>query len=190
MTDVELLVDWIDDFASKMRREVGPLTHEELYWQPDAEANSIGVTVWHVSRWLDLLTVRALENRPPDDEQWHTRGWLDKTGYDPRGVGYGGLGAITGYTLEEVAAIPRLSSDDLLAYLDQVCEALREHLLAMPAGALHDIAPGLGGKYTPYDWLKMLMPGCYGHLGEIQALRAMHARSLRSSMELEQALGA
>jgi hypothetical protein len=136
MTDVELIVDWLDDLAARMGAEIEPLTPEELNWQPDAEANSIGVTVWHVARWLDLLTVRILENRPPGDEQWHTRGWRESTGYDPRGIGSGGLGAISGYTLEEVAAIPRLSAHDLLTYLGQVCGVLRQHLVKMPDGAL------------------------------------------------------
>ncbi len=191
MTDVELIVDWLDDLAANMRAEIEPLTLEGLYWQPDAEANSIGVTVWHVARWLDLLKVRILENRPPDDEQWHTRGWRESTGYDPRGIGSRGLGAISGYTLEEVAAIPRLSAHDLAAYLDQVCGALRQHLLEMPDGALHEIAPGLGGKYTAYDWIKAVLPGCFGHLGEIQALKAMYARASRGSIiEQAEALGA
>ena len=148
-----------------------------MTWQPDTEGNSITITVWHFSRWLDLLTVRALENRPPEEEQWQTRGCAQKTGYDPRGIGYQGFGALTDYTQEEVAAIPVLSADELLTYLDQVCEALRQHLLSLPEEALYQPAMGLGGRRTPYQWIKSILLGSYGHLGEIEALKAMQGRT-------------
>src|SRR5260370_30284396 len=105
------------------------LSPTELAWRPDAQGNSIGVTVWHYSRWLDLLVVRFLQNRSAGEEQWHTQGWATRTGYDPRGIGFAGLGAITGYTQEEVAAIPQMSGEELLAYLDQACTVLRQYLL-------------------------------------------------------------
>ncbi|MFL5801023.1 MAG: hypothetical protein ACJ8CR_04700 [Roseiflexaceae bacterium] len=96
-----------------------------------------------------MLGTRALADQPAVQELWHTRGWAARGGYDPHGVGYEGLGVLTGYTLAEVAAIPRLSAGDLLEYLDQVCAALRERLLALPEGGLHQPAPGLGGRRTP-----------------------------------------
>ena len=177
MNDVELIADLVAYLAQSVRDEIERLSQEELVWQPDAEGNGIAITVWHFSRWLDLLTVRALENRPPEEEQWHTRGWTQKTGYDPRGIGYQGFGVLTDYTQEEVAVVPRLCADELLTYLDQVCEALRQHLLSMPEGALHQPAAGLGGRRTPYQWIKPILRGCYGHLGEIEALKAMQKRA-------------
>lgn len=177
MNDVELIADLVAYLAQSVHDAIESLSQEELTWQPDAEGNSIAITVWHFSRWLDLLTVRALENRPPEEEQWQTRGWAQKTGYDPRGIGYQGFGVLTDYTQEEVAAVPILSADEVLMYLDQVCEALRQHLLSMPEGALHQPAAGLGGRRTPYQWIKPILRGCYGHLGEIEALKAMQKRA-------------
>ena len=121
MNDIELLAEWVEDFAHDVRSEIEDLSPEDLAWQTDPQANSIGVTVWHVSRWLDLLTVRALQNRSPEEEQWHTEGWAAKTGYDPRGIGYRGLGAITGYTWEEVQAIPPLSADEWVKLILKGC---------------------------------------------------------------------
>ena len=180
----EILADWISDLARDVREQVQKLSLDELTWQPDSEANSIGLTVWHFSRWLDLLAVRALENRPPEEEQWFTRGWAQKTGYDPRGTGYAGLGALTGYTQAEVALVPTLSADDLLTYLDQVCETLRSQLLAMSGEAVHQVVPGLTGKRTPYQWVKPILQGCFGHLGEIECLNAMRARQVASDSSL------
>src|SRR5262245_47420141 len=114
MQDIELFVEWLGDYARDMRREIEGLTPEALAWQPDSQGNSIGVTVWHSSRWLDLVNVRALQNRPQAEEQWFTRGWAEETGYDPRGVGSQGFGAVTGYTWAEVEAIPALPASALL----------------------------------------------------------------------------
>ena len=179
MRDVEILTDLIEKLAGDVREEVGELSQEELDWQPDSEANSIGVTVWHFSRWLDVLATRALADQPAGQERWQTRGWAARSGYDPHGVGYEGLGVLTGYTLAEVAAIPRLSAGDLLEYLDQVCAALRERLLVLPEGGLHQPAPGLGGRRTPYQWVRSILMGCFGHVGEIEALKAMRERKVR-----------
>ncbi len=181
MQDVELLAEWVQDFARDMRREIEPLSTEDLSWQPDPQANSIGITVWHVSRWLDLLLVRILQNRPPEEEQWHVQGWAARTGYDPHGIGYQGFGAVTGYTWEEVQAIPALSAGDLLAYLDQASTALHEYLRGLSSETLHQPTLGLKGTRTAYGWVKPVLKGCLGHLGEIQALKAMIARKTQTT---------
>jgi hypothetical protein len=174
-----MLVDWIQDLSNSVRYEVGALSAEDLAWRPDAEANNIGVTVWHMARWLDVITVQVLSNKPADQELWHTRGWAKKTGYDPRGIGYKGLGVVMGYTQAEVKAIPILSADELLAYFDQTCAALCDHLRhATPPGALHQPPlPESGRQRTAYQSLKPILQGCFGHVGEIEALKAMQARS-------------
>ena len=179
MRDVELLADLIERLVRDVRAEVAELSSEELSWQPDPEANNIGVTVWHFSRWLDMLAIQALANRPAAEELWQTRGWAARTGYDPRGIGYRGLGLLTGYTQAEVAAVPHLTASQVLEYLEQASGALREQLLALPSGALYQPTPGLGGKRTVYDLLISILTGCFGHVGEIEALKAMRARALR-----------
>lgn len=180
MKDVELLADLVAHLAHRVRQEIAELSYDELTWQPDAEGNSIGLTVWHFSRWLDVLTVRIYENRPATDEQWFTRSWAEKTGYDPRGLGFMGLGAITGYTWAEAAAVPILQVADLLTYLDQVCEALRQCLLSLPEGALYQPAPGLPDGRTLYQRSRAILTGSFGHVGEIEALKAMQKRAARN----------
>lgn len=88
MTNLELLAELIEDLARDLRPEVGPLTPEELDWNPGPQANSIGVTLWHMARGMDLLAVRVLQSKLADEEHWPTNGWREKTSYDPRGVGY------------------------------------------------------------------------------------------------------
>lgn len=183
MTDVELLADLVASLAEGIHQAVTGLSRDELMWRPDAEGNSIGVTVWHISRGLDVLKVRFLEHRPAEAEQWHTRGWAEKTGYDPRGIGAGGLGILSGYTQEEVASIPVLTSEEFLAYLDQASEALCQHLLSLPEGALSQPTLVAGERLTTYQVIKGIVLGCVGHLGEIEALKALQIRAKQRSPE-------
>jgi hypothetical protein len=184
MTDMELLAELIDDLARDLRPEIEPLTLEELAWQPGPQANSIGITLWHIARGLDLLTVRVLQNKPPEEEHWHTRGWRAKTGYDPRGIGYGGWGVITGYSWEEVQAVPALTAGELLEYLEQACGALSAQVRALTSEAARQRAPGLmGGKLTYYRWVKEFYKGFQAHVGEIVAIKALMARAKAPAQE-------
>jgi hypothetical protein len=181
VTDTEILIDLVRRLARGVRTDIAGLSQEALDWQPDPEANSMGVTVWHFSRWIDFVRVRALENRPAEDELWFARGWAAETGYDPRGLGFGGLGALTDYTMDQVRAVPTLPADALLRYLDQACDALVQYLQTMPSAELYLPAPGLNGLYasprTAYQWLIATLLGSHRHLGEIQALRLLQARA-------------
>jgi ketosteroid isomerase-like protein len=182
MIDREVLADLVVDLTAGIHQAITGLSAQELAWQPDAEGNSIGVTVWHISRGLDVLKVRFLE-QPALAELWHTQGWVQKTGYDPRGIGTGGLGILTGYTLEEVAAIPQLTAENLLAYLDQAAEALRQYLLSLSEEALAQTKVAMGESLTAYQLIKGILLGCVGHLGEIEALKALHLRATESLAE-------
>ena len=183
MTDLELFVDLVDDLTKGIHKQVSGLSHKELTWQPDTEGNSIGVTVWHISRGLDVLKVRFLEQRPAEAEQWYTQGWARQTAYDPRGIGTGGLGILSGYTRQEVSAIPELSAEELLAYLDQVSHALRQYLLSLPEGALAQPTTFVGERLTGYLVIKEIVLGCVGHLGEIEALKALQTRAKQRSTD-------
>jgi DinB superfamily len=177
MPDVGVIGDLFGDFIATMHREITDLDAEALAWQPDPEANSISITVWHVARWMDVLGTRILQGRSAEGEQWHTQGWAKRTGYDPRGIGAYGIGAITGYTQEEVAAIPRMDSADLLAYLDQAYAVVKEQLTNITAEALEGPVPDPVFKGTIYRWLRILVGGFFGHVGEIQALKSMRERT-------------
>src|SRR6266571_946289 len=183
MTDIEVLADLVASLALGIHQAVTGLSVAELTWRPDAEGNSIGVTVWHCSRGLDVLKVQFLEQQQSLAEQWFTQGWARKTAYDPRGIGTGGLGILSGYTQEEVAAIPVLSAEELLAYLDQVSDALCQYLLSLPEGALSHSTMFLGESLTAYQVIREILLGCVGHLGEIEALKALHTRAKWRSPE-------
>lgn len=178
MNELELFAELIDDLTKDLRPVIEPLTVEELKWQPGEQANSIGVTLWHIGRGLDVLRMHILQNEPAENELWHSMGWCDRLGYDPRGVGYAGLGMLTGYTWEEVQAIPAMSAADLLAYLDQTCAAASAQLRNMGSDTAKQPVPWLmEGKLSYFDWIKLLYKDFQSHCGEILAIKSLMARS-------------
>ncbi|MEW5871079.1 MAG: DinB family protein [Chloroflexota bacterium] len=182
MQPVNVLLDMLEHFGYVLHRVISDMPDEALQWQPDPEANNIAVTVWHISRALDLLKVKILENQPHQKQLWYEKGWADKTNYDPAGLGVAGLGNLAGYTLEQVKAVPHLSAEQSLVYFDQVGEALSAYLKSLPPDGLEQPPAGwpasLGspGPECVYDVLMMFLLDNREHLGEIKAIKAMWNR--------------
>ncbi|WP_027342122.1 DinB family protein [Hamadaea tsunoensis] len=176
-TTVDLLSTWLADLATAVRRRFTDLPDDAVAYRPDPGGNSVGLTLWHFTRWLDLLTQRAWRGLPVAGELWHSDGWAARTGYDPSGHGFQGFGVVTGYTAEEVAEVPFLPADQLLAYFEEVVRSLAKELGALAPDQLNEAAPGLGGERSRYSWLAPVLQGSFGHVGEIDALLAMRARA-------------
>jgi hypothetical protein len=154
---------------------------EALYWQPHRESNSIGVTVWHYSRWWDLFGTVVLVDGRVDQQHWLRDGWLERTGYDPRGKPPDGLGLITGYSVEEMLAVPHLSADDLAAYHTASTDsAMRAISAETPQSLTRELKVGEGDSGgSRYLQILGLALGSHRHLGEIDALSSLHERSAR-----------
>ena len=150
------------------------------------------------------MTVGALGGQPQTTQLWFTEGWAARTGYDPRGLGEHGYGTMTGYTLEEVDGIPAMPAEQLLAYLAQVCDALRTYLRQLDPETLRepaagDIAPepdppvhqttaitppfrAPDERISRMEWLTIILTGSLCHVGEIDAFNHMRGR-LASMMD-------
>ena len=161
MTRGEVLAELVADLRGGIERELAKTPEAALHWRPAREMNSIGDTVWHVARWLDLCE-SWLRNASPETQHWIADGWAERTGYDPRGVGTGGLGVVSGYTFAEVEALPKLRADQLRSYLGAVTDALIPRLRATDDGSVKRYAS--------------VIEGGLGHLGEIATLRALYDR--------------
>lgn len=147
-----------------------------LYWQPHRESNSIGVTVWHYTRWYDLFGTVSLVDGKIDDQHWFRDGWMERTGYDPRGLGSGGLGNITGYTVDQMLAVPHLSAIDLAAYHTACAESFLTALARDDAATLTRAMRVADEEGTRYAHVLGLVLGVHRHLGEIDALAALYER--------------
>ena len=167
MRDTELMAKWFENVGARVREQIGSLDEDALEWRADDRGNNVRETVWHMARWIDLLT-RVLDGTQPSTERWFTDGWAQRTSYDPRGVGDSGLGTMTGYTFEEVLKIPRLDATELIRYLDSVVGPLAQRLRALPddEAAARSVRRVTG-----------ILQGCFSHVGEIDALLAIRERS-------------
>lgn len=178
MTDLELLAELIEELSRDLHPEIEPLTDEELNWNPGPQANSIGVTLWHMARGMDFLGTRVLQARPAEEEYWHTKGWREKTGYDPRGIGYGGWGVVTGYAWEDVLGIPKFTAQEIMEYFDQSCHALSKQVRKLDQEtAAEPVGEFMKGRLTRFQWVKQFYKGFQAHVGEIMAIKAGMARA-------------
>ena len=159
------MAKWFEDIGAGLRRRIADLDESALEWRADDRGNNVRETAWHMARWIDVLA-RLSTGAQQSEERWFADGWAERTGYDPRGLGDGGLGALTGYTFAEVLAIPRLDSRDLLEYLGAVIPPLAERL----RGAVEDEARLVRGATR-------ILQGLFAHLGEIDALLAIRERT-------------
>ena len=167
MRDTELMARWFEDVGARVREQFKGLDEDALEWRADDRGNNVRETVWHMARWIDLLS-RILGGTQPSTERWFTDGWAQRTGYDPRGIGDDGLGVMTGYTFQEVLKIPRLTATELVRYLDSVIGPLAQRLRALPddEAAARAVRRATG-----------ILQGCFAHIGEIDALLAIRERS-------------
>lgn len=167
-----VLIDLLEDNRRRLKRLVAGMSDDCLQWKPEAEANSIAITIWHMARILDVFLTQQAKGEPPADECWFRGGWAAQTRYDPRGRGLNGWGMLTGFTQEEVDAIPPMSREQTLGYLDQVYDITREYLAATPEEILQTPALGFEGKYSRYQCIQMPLMDNVRHLGEVYSIAA------------------
>jgi len=86
---------------------------------------------------------------------------------------------ITGYTREEVEAIPQLTRGQMLGYLDDVYGMVKEYLSKTSIEKLLTPSEGFDGKYDNYQCIQMALLDNVRHLGEIIALKARWDRKVK-----------
>jgi hypothetical protein len=149
---------------------------DALYWQPDRASNSIGITIWHYTRWCDYFGTVAMVDGSIEDQHWFRDGWLAKTGYDPRGLGLEGLGLLTDYTVDEMLAAPHLSASGLAAYHTASTDSMLAALERDDLASLSRTMRAGGEDASRFAHVFGLMLGAHRHLGEIDALNSLYER--------------
>jgi hypothetical protein len=176
MSANDVIIDLLEDNRRRLHRVLEQTCDACLHWTPDAEANSIAVTVWHMGRLFDVFFTQQAKGEPAENECWIRLGWAERTGYDPRGIGRDGWGSVNGYTQAEVAAIPRFPTDQLLAYFDDVHDTVKQYVQETPMAELQTPGVGFEGKFSKYQCIQMALMDNARHLGEIFALKNMWGR--------------
>ncbi|MBX7112048.1 MAG: DinB family protein [Dehalococcoidia bacterium] len=173
MNAIAYITTQAEALPALLARRLDGLTEDQLVWRPAPRANHIAFIVWHCLRACDwqLGRVRGVT---PDLEAWHTAGFRDRTGYDPRGLGSRGLGIGTGYTLAMVEAVPadaRLLED----YAAAISQAYVAHLATMTDDDLEaSLAVSEGAPpQRAYHAIDTAIRQFHQHMGECDYLRGL-----------------
>lgn len=176
MNSQEILLDLLQTYKDGVDSVLKDIPVEALTFQPDPEANHIAVTMWHLGRVLDMVVVMRIQNKLIDDEQWFANGWMNNTGYDPRGKGSRGLGVLIGFSVEEMLQVPVLSLDDMKKYFEETHSALVDIVKDLSPERLAEKAPGGDPQRSYYEWVKICLSDGIRHTGEMLAIKSMWER--------------
>ena len=123
MTDASAVQALLTDSFERVHDLVGSLTDdlpvEVSTYRPDAEANSIGWLIWHLSRVQDDHVAGVAGS----EQVWTTQGWADRFGlpFPVGAIGYG-------HSSDDVAQV-RVDSPELLTgYYDAVAARTLEYV--------------------------------------------------------------
>jgi hypothetical protein len=110
-SSADLLADAFGRIRDRVHGVVDDLTRDQLAWQVDDRANSIGWLVWHLTRIQDDHVADAAQI----EQLWTADGWAGRFGlpFDEADTGYG-------HTSRDVAAVQIRSGDQLTGYHDAV----------------------------------------------------------------------
>jgi hypothetical protein len=112
-SSADLLVDGFNRIAEEVHNAADGLSAEQLAYRADAEANSIGWLIWHLTRVQDdhVAAVARVE------QAWTGQDWAKRFDlpFEPGDIGYG-------HGVEDVASVRVASPELLTGYHDAVHE--------------------------------------------------------------------
>jgi hypothetical protein len=126
----EVLAEAFTRIRLLVERSVAGLDIEALAYRPEADANSIGWLVWHLTRIQD----DHLAELAGRDQLWIAKSWAHRFGMpaDPHDTGYG-------HTTEQVAAVRPDEPDLLIGYHRAVVDGTLAYLATVNSAELDRI---------------------------------------------------
>ena len=109
----DLLIDGYNRVPEFLENVLKGLTQDDLDWQPKSDCNSIGWSVWHLTRQQDAQIASLMGG----EQLWVTEKWYTKFNQQPEpdDVGFG-------HNPEQVSAFKSPDSRTLLGYNRAVVE--------------------------------------------------------------------
>ena len=123
----DLMVDCYDSTLEAVERAIDGLTQEDLNWQPRPDCNSIGWTIWHLTRALDGV----MSSLMGEEELWTKNGWCSRFNRAPDATDTG-----SGHGPEQLAAFKCPDIDTLLGYHRAALERAKSCLAALSSSDL------------------------------------------------------
>ena len=169
--------EMVEEMSERLAQEIAPLTEAQIANRPGPKLNPIGFILFHVLRAWERDLNHLILGQLPMEDTWHRLGLSDETGFEPTGTGYQGWGNGTGYSDEEVDALPKGKAylqkyhaalmADTEAYLDSVTDDFSEF-----GREIHnDLSPF--NPFTPRWRLQHLVTHSQRHIGDIQFIKGM-----------------
>ena len=118
MPTKELIQGGFANVKRTLDRTLNTLTPAELKWQPQHDANSIQIILFHMARAEDTNVQSRLQKKP---ELWESEKWYQKLNRDAKDNG-------GHYTADQVAAFSVSDTKDLLAYFEAVRDKTLEYM--------------------------------------------------------------
>ena len=140
------------------------LTQEEIAWQPNPEANSIGLILLHAARSEDSFVQTRTRSKP---QTWETGRWYEK-------MHLTAAETASGYTAEQLAGFKAPDVKMIFAYWDAVRAETKEYLKAMdPEDFEKKITFGRMGEVSIASLFTILIVHAGQHSGEISYIRGL-----------------
>lgn len=159
------ILDMLDHMKQSLTGAVDGLSQEEIKWQPNPEANSIGFILWHLVRAEDGGIQSWIQQKP---QLWIADKWYQKLNVseNPEDDGWG-------YTAEQLAAFRVPELKDLLDYAGAVRSRTVEYLQAMTPDKFDEVIKTPFGELTAGQILSLFMVEIAQHTGHIAYLRGL-----------------
>jgi len=164
MDGKEIMRMGLAEYWDGLRKVLTGLTATERRFQPHAHANHIDFIVWHMARDEDG-EIHAFAQRT--STLWQREAWYQKLGLPVEDDGFG-------YTVEQVATLPRFAITDCLAYYEAVRRATLRYLDGLtPADCERCPDPARRPGHTIGRMFSHLIVEGSQHLGQVAYLRGL-----------------
>jgi uncharacterized damage-inducible protein DinB len=159
------ILDMLGHMKKALTGALDGLSHEEIKWQPNPEANSIGFILWHLVRAEDGGIQSFIQQKP---QVWVAEKWYQKLNLSEYIEDNG-----WGYTAEQVAAFPVPELKGLLGYADAVRSRTIEYLQGVTPDKLDERVKTPFGELSAGQILSLFMVELAQHIGHIAYLRGL-----------------
>jgi uncharacterized damage-inducible protein DinB len=163
-----LLTDSLSRIGEEVHAAVDGLSSDQLAFRVDAEANSIGWLVWHLTRVQDDHVAGVADS----EQVWTAQGWAERFGLPFRvgSIGYG-------HSSAEVAQVRVESPELLTGYYDAVAARTLEYVAGLTDGDLDRVVDeAWDPPVTLGVRLVSVVNDCTQHVGQATFVRGILQR--------------
>ncbi|MFH0847537.1 MAG: DinB family protein [Chloroflexota bacterium] len=154
----------LDRVSRATARVIDGLSQDEIGWQPNPEANSIGLVLLHAARSEDVFVQSRMRGKP---QVWEIGKWFEE-------MHLAASDTVSGYTAEQVAAFKTPDVNLITAYSEAVRAETKEYLKTLTPGEFErTINVGQMGAVSIGNLFALNIVHIAQHAGEISYIRGL-----------------